>query len=745
MSLHVVGVRHHSPACARLVQQTLARVRPRWVLIEGPSDFNGRLAELSLDHEPPVALFSFHFSDERRHSSWSPFCSHSPEWVGLRDGRALGAEVRFIDLPAWSRELEGVENRYADGPRLEGADEALQGALGERGYDAFWDAAFELPDPGGLAERLRVYFDGLRDAHPVTASDLGREAFMARYVRWALGQGGDVVLICGGFHAPVLRAAAEEGPLADEPSPPEAPADSRSATWLIPFDQGRLDSFRGYASGLPSPAWYRWVWTRGADEAPRQALRATAEGLRARRQGISVADSVAAWTQARALARLRGHRVVGRVDLLDAVASTWVKEALEAPLPWTARQQLAPGTHPVVVELVAALSGSLRGRLHPDTPLPPLVHHVRALWTRLELRPTDALQRLKLRRGAPEDAEKLYALERLVLLRVDGFARIDTDGVQVTYAVRRTERTDSTLLEAASYGPTLEAAALAVLEEAASGADGFADRVALLVAAVDAGLPGLSARALAGLVEATAEEPRLDVMGRGLARLVGLLHHGGLEADERAALGPIADAAVDRALWLMEGVHGDGPVDRGRVDAVVAVRDAALAGLYGAPARLDGVLRRLGSDPDAPADLRGAALGAAASLGTQDLHVTAALALRCLEQIPGTRLGDYLAGLLPTAREVLAEGTGLLAGVDAALCALDAHAFLVAVPSLRVAFQGLPPRERAAMGRAIARLHGGRVAPLHGVLVHDPVLVARGAALDAAATELLRRYGLLDV
>ena len=44
--LIIVGVRHHSPACARLVEQILIERRPRAVLIEGPADMNPRLDEL---------------------------------------------------------------------------------------------------------------------------------------------------------------------------------------------------------------------------------------------------------------------------------------------------------------------------------------------------------------------------------------------------------------------------------------------------------------------------------------------------------------------------------------------------------------------------------------------------------------------------------------------------------------------------------------------------------------------------
>ncbi|GAB0751603.1 hypothetical protein MZ16F90_45290 [Escherichia coli] len=41
----IVGIRHHSPACARLVKSLIESQRPRYVLIEGPADFNDRVDE----------------------------------------------------------------------------------------------------------------------------------------------------------------------------------------------------------------------------------------------------------------------------------------------------------------------------------------------------------------------------------------------------------------------------------------------------------------------------------------------------------------------------------------------------------------------------------------------------------------------------------------------------------------------------------------------------------------------------
>jgi hypothetical protein len=59
-ALRIIGVRHHSPACARLVRQVIAQVRPWAVLIEGPSDMNARLGELLLPHALPIAVYSYY-------------------------------------------------------------------------------------------------------------------------------------------------------------------------------------------------------------------------------------------------------------------------------------------------------------------------------------------------------------------------------------------------------------------------------------------------------------------------------------------------------------------------------------------------------------------------------------------------------------------------------------------------------------------------------------------------------------
>lgn len=72
---------------------------------------------------------------------------------------------------------------------------------------------------------------------------------------------------------------------------------------------------------------------------------------------VSTADLIAARTLTEGLARLRGHGSPARTDLLDGLVAALITDDLEQPLPWTDRGPLTPGAHPVVAEMVGALSG----------------------------------------------------------------------------------------------------------------------------------------------------------------------------------------------------------------------------------------------------------------------------------------------------------------------------------------------------------------------------------------------------
>ncbi|XVS66458.1 DUF5682 family protein [Actinosynnema sp. CA-299493] len=727
-----VGVRHHSPACARLVAATIEEQRPAYVLVEGPADFNGRIDELLLGHELPVALFSY--SDE--HASWSPFCDYSPEWVAITEARRLGARVRFIDLPAWHEAFRGVGNRYADAElRYAEVVERLCREFAVDNVDVLWDHLFECEtEPTGLAE----YFDLLRGTAGANEGDSAREEYMARWVRAAVGDAGDrpVVVVTGGFHTPALKAA-----LDGDAEWPEVPERDRGASYLVPYSHARLDAFTGYQSGMPSPGYYQQVWENGARRAADWLVESVATRLRRRRQPVSTADLIAARTQAGALARLRGHEHPTRTDVLDGLTSTLISEDLTQPPPWTRRGPLLPGAHPALVEMIGALRGDKVGRLHPDTPAPPLVPEVREL---LRAHGLDREGQVALDLTDAGALERSRILHRLRVLGVPGFERTSgpAEGaaprLDEQWTLRPVEGRLPALIEAAENGATLAEAAGVALERRSRHAR-LDELAGLLFDAVLCGISTLSGHVEESLGEGVRETGDLATLGRVLSGVIGLWRHDRLfGVRQDPLLGAVIDAGTARVLWLVEGLHGGpAPADPHRLRAMAATRDAvrhAEAALSLDAADVTGVAIRVSDDGQAPPDLRGAALGLAWALGAKP----------DVRKVRGVgSLGDWLAGLFAVAREEVLASPDLVGVLDDLVGAMTEEEFLVALPALRLAFGYFPPGERETIAAAVLA-HRGVGGDARGVtrLRADPVVVAEAMAVEKRVDALLAKGGL---
>lgn len=532
------------------------------------------------------------------------------------------------------------------------------------------------------------------------------------------------------------------------PEVPAPPAGAVGSSYLVPYAFKRLDAFHGYQSGMPSPEFYQRVWDDGPEAAGRGLAETVVTRLRPRGQPASTADLIAARTMAEGLARVRGHAYPARADVLDGLVSALVGEAMEAPLPWAHRGRLAVGTHPVVVEMVAALAGERVGALHPDTPQPPLVGAAAAELTRLGL---DAAGTRKLDLTDGDDRDRSRTLHRLRVLRVPGYERASgpKPGVDpvLTEQWRLTDDPDRlvALIEAGGHGATLGDAAAAALLERAADAGGRADAVAAVlfdaalcgVAAVTGEIVSVLRRAVGGVTD-------LAELGGVLAVALGLWRHDRLFGAARSpVLGEVVRGGVTRGLWLAEGVHGGpAPADLARLRAVAAIRDGLrhAADAFGLD-RAAGlaVMARVAADAAAPPDLRGAAFGFGWSLGesgdpTRALRGAAA---------PGV-LGDWLAGLFSVARDEATADGGLLDVLDGLVSSMTDGDFLIALPALRQAFAYFPPRERHRLAEALLARRG-IVADSRALLRlrHDPVRHARASELDSYVDELLHREGLV--
>ncbi|GAA1551586.1 DUF5682 family protein [Actinomadura kijaniata] len=758
MTVTYVGVRHHSPACARLVRRTIAELRPAHVLVEGPADFNDRLDELLLGHTLPVAIFSHHRDGERRHASWTPFCAYSPEWVALTEGRAAGAEVRFIDLPAWHPAFAERSNRYTDAEeRYAEATGRLCREFAVDNTDALWDHLVEIQDDDGMAERLAAYFDLVRGESAAGEDDTAREAYMARWIEAAEADaaGRPVVVVTGGFHRPALRAlAGRTAPEKGWPEVPRPPDGATGGSYLVPYSFKRLDAFTGYQSGMPSPEYYQRVWEDGPQAAADALTETVVRSLRARKQIVSTADLIAARTLTEGLTRLRGHRAPARTDLLDGLVAALVTDDLEQRLPWTGRGPLRSGAHPAVVAMVRALSGDRVGRLAPGTPAPPLVHDVTAELERLGL---DGAGHVTLDLTGEADLTRSRTLHRLRVLDVPGFRRESGPAggadpvLEEVWSLTPDGDRLPALIEAGAYGATLREAAAAALDGriAAAGPDMRALAAVLFDAAL-CGSADLSDRIALALRRGIAHAPDVGALGHVLGTVLGLWRHDRVLGTAGSPLfGAVIDGCVRRVLWQVEGVRGGpAPADLERLRALAAVRDAVLHAAEVIDLDRAAVLAtaaRVSADTAAPPDLRGAAFGLCWSLaGATGAAADPERAVRGAAS-PGV-LGDWLAGLFALARdEVITAGNGsVLAVLDELVGHLTETDFLVALPALRQAFAFFPPRERETIARGLLERRGLR-GSARSLLrtAASPELLAAAAELDLRATTLLTTEGLL--
>lgn len=716
--LHVLGVRHHSPACARRVRDTIRRLRPAFVLIEGPADFNPHIADLRGPHRLPIAIYSFHAEAGHSRASYSPFCDYSPEWLALQAAWECGATPLFCDLPAWHPDFGERANRYADpqglDARARAIDENLMATLRAEGRDALWDTLAEQADASELDGVLAAYFEGLRPDGIEDPAEASRERFMGQHAAWALREaaGRPVVVVCGGWHGSAIRRHALEADGA-RPALPLPPAEARVGSYLVPYSYARLDRFTGYAAGMPSPAYYEKVFADGLDSAADWAMQSIAQALRQAGQVLSTADFIAWQAHAQALARLRGHRALLRTDLLDAALACIVKEALEVPPAWTEPGRMRHGADPILIAMLRALSGERQGQLAANTRHPPLIADIEARLNALDLLPSIRTRSVELDWHQAADRPKAHVLHQLRILGLPGIVRrhgprhTDARELGETFDIYTHPDWMGSLIEASIWGGTLPAAAAARLQARAAEQPGNLGILAECVSdAAFAGLLGVGGQLTAELVSSIEACHELDALGATGLRLVQLYRYGEVfAATLHDNLRPLCESLFERILWLIEGVGGDSGLTT--IRAVQACRDLLR---HGDNLRLDAgfaseVFARRLADPQTPAALAGGALGfllASPVPAPQALQPTEHIRRHGLPE----SLGDFLAGLFALAREEIGTAAETLGAINDLVADWPHADFLRALPALRGAFAWFPPRERERLARTLLRNAG---------------------------------------
>jgi hypothetical protein len=306
MSVHVLGIRHHGPGCARSLLAALDELNPDVIVMEGPADAEETLGLAGHDEmKPPVALLVYP-PDEPRRGVYYPLAVFSPEWQTLRWAHRHGVPVRFMDLPlaiqfAQQKDLEKEVTEQSTEESAQADDEnqeappwrtdpiaVLAEAAGYQDHELWWEEQVERRENAtGLFAAIGEAMAAVRQEYPdVSERDLLRESHMRQTVRTVQKEKHQrLAIVCGAWHAPVLDDDTLAGKRAGCTAKDDAarlkglPKTKTVATW-VPWTHSRLTYRSGYGAGVHSPGWYAHVW-QVRDRAPLHWVAGAARLLRA--------------------------------------------------------------------------------------------------------------------------------------------------------------------------------------------------------------------------------------------------------------------------------------------------------------------------------------------------------------------------------------------------------------------------------------------------------------------------------
>lgn len=770
--LYIAPVRHHSPACASAVQKMIREIRPAKVLIEAPHDLEHLIPHLlDAETEPPVAAASLlDRKDGPRLAAYYPFCAHSPEWVALREGAAVGAGLRFIDLGSDAKIAATDQEETGPRPlvREQAFDQgdyvrALCGRLGcQDGYE-LWDHLFETrigdTDWRSFLADVGAYCTALRASTPAdeieSTGDIEREAHMAACLRDAMGSG-SVVVVIGGFHAAALLDPVKTA------GQTSAGGKSDAQSYLIRYGYKELDALMGYGAGLPQPAYYEALWnhvqtkegTPDWQEIARKLIQNFSSKMRAAGYGISLPAQVELLRSAETLARLRNRPGALRHDLIDALTSALVKGEANGTDAWRER-------------FVVFLRGHALGEVSDNAGQPPIVADARARAKALRFNVSDGLRRergLDIRRKPAHLAASRFA-HAMTLLETDFATRsagpdfvntVQTGLLFEHWDYAWSPKVEGQLIEAAVFGDTITAACLGRLAQARAALtqNGRSDDLDSLLTLLKQGLLAGLGKDLGGFLSEIKAALRRSGDFPQTAQAISTLHaieasRGPLSLPEGLEINSTLQAAFERLIYLCDDLP------KMREEAIPLCLDAlrVLTELLRGPAAdsFETALYDEALDRVAKADPQPELLGAVTAIAVEGGRKPASALSDVLSgqfhgstpDLPARLAG--LRGMLAVAPTLLWTADGVLAVVDEFLAGLNDGAFLALLPHLRLTLSALSPREADRIAAALVKRHGGSAADFtahhYDVTAED---AQRGAAIDAALRASIRSDGLED-
>lgn len=550
----IFGVRHLSPAGAWHLIKLLNKVRPKLVLIEGPSDLNDQM-EFIADKMtiPPLAILAYTKELPVRTILY-PFAEYSPEYQAILWSFSNGAQCRFIDLPS-STFLAFHE------PKAEDNAGNASDYVYEKCNETFWERTMEH------CNKTEDYFSGARefgaqlreftqDKGQDYAENILREAFMKRQIEDAVENGiapSDIVVVTGSFHVTGLL---DQTPSITDEEIRKMPHVESDVT-LMPYSYYRLSSRSGYGAGNKAPAYYSLLWEGFIKGSPMHTTYSYLSRIAAfqRKYGnmVSSAEVIEAVRLASSLAELRGSSIPVLRDMQDA-AVTCMGHGKFSEI------AMAAADTEIGTMIGSLPEGISRTSIQED--FYRVIHYLNlnkyksVIAQDLHLNLREKLN-AKSEKAAFADLERSFFLHRLRIMDIHFAAEQVVNQQNATWAehwvLRWTPEAEIEIVEAALKGDTIELGASFILKERVDSSTSISEITKAIQDSFLCGLPGSVTYAAGAFSKLSTDAAAITEIGQTIQGLTMVISYGNIRKIDPLPLLPLVTQLFLRGCLLLPG------------------------------------------------------------------------------------------------------------------------------------------------------------------------------------------------
>ncbi len=735
MSIHVFGIRHHGPGCARSLLAALKKLKPDIVLVEGPPDAQEVIPFLAqTTMKPPLALLIY-APEQPQQAVYYPFTTFSPEWQALKYALKANISARFMDLPQaiqlakrageeqpkvepdtliQEEEQISIDSMQSHAHAVSPADQEqaqeqseqpelredplalLAQAAGYTDHELWWERQIEQrQNPANLFEGILEAMTALRSGTPPKDDEEAqREAFMRQTIRAAQAEGFQrIAVVCGAWHAPVL---VDPGPEQQDSTILRGLKRIKVATTWIPWTNSRLSYKSGYGAGVSSPGWYAHLW-QTKDHVTIRWIAKAAHLLRQHDLDASSANIVEAVRLSETLAAIRDLPQPGMAENNEAIL-TVLCNGDSAPMQLI-REQLEIGEQ--------------LGQVSKDVPAVPLQHDLEQMQRRLRLKPSAEKTTLALDIRKETDRSRSQLLHRLHLLSIPWGKQVRVSGKAGTFhedwQLQWNVRFALAVIEANIWGNTIETAAGAYICDTASKQDNLPELTQLLHGTILAELPTAIEQLLVEIQQRAAVSADVQHLMDALVPLARVARYSDVRQTKAERVLPVIDGLFERiVIGLPTACYSlDDDAARSMISSLDHVQESIQLLDRADQRRIWLQTLRLIAERES---VHGLVRGRCCRLlldqqALDDDEMQRLTNLSLSSAVPITQAAAWIEGVVQGSALLILHQENLWHALDSWLSTLNSDNFTELLPILRRAFSNFQAPERKHMGEKVKHLH----------------------------------------